>query len=215
MLTDDPSASLVIKPLYKWQFRLTAWRYALTDEFFRFFFFFFMPSHEGTPTYVFSPTNKNSRVVPLWWIFSLTWQKRSVVPRRRKYESGRKGHPTKGRIEFREKSTIRLAKTRNVISLHASTRPSVIDGFESPSKVAPLFRGTYLLVLVTSRSLCATALLPSQHICPLHEWIRRKMLYSLPSYLVIVWRDSDCTFLFWLSLVCADHVYLHGFFKNI
>lgn len=57
-------------------------------------------------------------------------------------KAGEKGYPTKGRIEFREKSTIRIAKTRHVISLHVSTRSSVIDRFESPSKVAPLFRGT-------------------------------------------------------------------------
>lgn len=94
-------------------------------------------------------------------------------------KAGEKGHPTKGRIEFREKSTIRLAKTRHVISLHVSTRSSVIDRFESPSKVAPLFRGMYLLVLVASHPLYATVLLLSQHICTLHEYIRRKMLYSL------------------------------------
>lgn len=93
------------------------------------------------------------------------WLGKRVPRRKESMKSGWKGQPTKRRIEFREKSTIRLAKTRHVISLHVSTRSSVIDGFESPSKVAPLFRGTYLLVL--SRPLCAAALLPSQHICPL------------------------------------------------
>lgn len=140
---------LVTKSLYKWQFRLTAWRYILMNEFFAFC------HHMRVPMYVFSLTNKNSRVVPLWWIFSLTWQKSSTV------KEVWKEHPTKGEIEFRERSTIRLPKMRHVISLHVSTRSSVIDGFESPSKVAPLFRGTYLLVLVAARPLCATMLLPS------------------------------------------------------
>lgn len=108
-------------------------------------------------------------------------------------KSGWKGHPTKGRIQFREKSTIRFVKTRHVISLHVSTRSSVIDRFESPSKVAPLFCGTYFLALPSPFFIHYTAFLSRHTLLPLHRHIR-KPLYFLPSYLVIVWRNSVCTF---------------------
>lgn len=120
------------------------------------------------------------------------WLGKRVSQREKRVERAQ-SRPTKGRIQFREKSTIRFAKTRHVISLHVSTRSSVIDRFESPSKVAPLFRGTYFLALLSPFFIHYTALLSRHTLLPLHRHIR-KPLYFLPSYLVIVWQDSFCTF---------------------
>lgn len=120
-------------------------------------------------------------------------------------EGSMKRAPDKRENRVSRKIDIRLPKMRHVISLHVSTRSSVIDGFESPSKVAPLFRGTYLLSL-PSRPLCATVLLPSQQICPLHKCIRCKMLFRVISLLfdmmVIV------SFFSGFCLCVLDHAYL-------
>jgi len=103
------------------------------------------------------------------------WLGKRVARRKESMKSGWKGQPTKRRIEFREKSTIRLTKTRHVISLHVSTRSSVIDGFESPSKVAPLFRGTYLLVLF--HPLCAAFTFPT-HLPFTRMYLLQNTLFS-------------------------------------
>lgn len=127
------------KLLDKWQFRLAAWHCILTNK-----FFIFLPITYGYPRTFLTPLVR----IPVLLCYDgfFPWLGKRVLQREKRVKRAQ-SRPTKGRIQFREKSTIRLAKTRYVISLHVSTRSSVIDRFESPSKVAPLFRGTYFLAL--------------------------------------------------------------------
>lgn len=182
------------KLLDKWQVRLAAWLYS-GEQILHFF-----ANHIRVPTYIFNPTNKNSRFALLWRIFSLTWQK-SFTTRK----AGEKGTIAPNKRENPVSRKIDNSARKNAIcNLVACVNWIVWDWpiwitVESSSIISRhVFPRSSVTVLYSLPRFYLNTRLP------LHRHIR-KPLYFLPSYLVTVWQNNVCIFGLYL-LLPAGHL---------